>query len=484
MKFKPLFLFFALLGASLGLQACSTNPATGKQQFTALMSPQQENKVGASEHENIVAQYGLYDNAAISRYVSRVGARVTAKTERPDVKYQFFVLDSPIVNAFALPGGYIYISRGLLALANSEAQMAAVLSHEAGHVTGRHTAERYSRSVVTSLGTGILGAVIGSAGASQALGLGANLYLSSYSRGQESEADSLGLRYMTQGGYDPDEMTAFLSSMSANSNLESRLQGKSGAGGGNYFSTHPATADRVAASNAQAKNYPQNGTVNRDGYLQAINGMTYGDSEKQGFVRDQSFYHPGLGFTFTVPKGFNISNQPNQVAAIDNASGSVIVYDMDARQNGMSAQNYLTQIWMKDKPVQAERITINGMNAATAGFSGSVNNKPMTIRVIAIEFKPNTFARFMVGVPNGASQSLVDALKTATYSFRPMSAAEKQNLKPYRLRLVTAQSGDTIASLARRMPFTTLQEDRFRVLNGLLPNEALVTGRQYKTVGY
>ena len=177
---KKLFCNLSLvLFVTQALCACSTNPATGKQQFAALMSPQQEVQASQDEHNKIVQQFGLYDNASVQSYVSEIGRKVSSDTERPDIQYKFFVIDDSMVNAFALPGGYIYMSRGLLALANSEAEVAAVLAHETGHVTARHSAERYSRGVVTSLGANVIGAALGSSAASQAIGLGSNLYLSS-----------------------------------------------------------------------------------------------------------------------------------------------------------------------------------------------------------------------------------------------------------------------------------------------------------------
>jgi len=474
-----------VLGA-LALQGCSTNAATGKRQFTALMSPSQENSVGASEHEKIIAQFGLYDNRALASYVSQVGARVTQKTERPDVTYKFYVLDSPIVNAFALPGGYIYLSRGLLALANSEAQMAAVLAHEAGHVTGRHSAERYSRGVVTSIGAGVLGAVLGSQEASQALGVGANLYLSSYSRGQENEADTLGLRYMTQGGYDPDEMAAFLSSLQAQSGLDARLAGRNPNAGAGYFSTHPATGDRVRKTASEAQGYADSEVKRRNEYLRAINGMTYGDSAKQGFTRNengrQTFYHPEIGFSFSTPNGYRVINQSNSVVVTNN-NGAAMVYDMTKRSGNQSAESFLENVWLKDKQgVRAERTTINGMNAATAAFQATVNGKAATLRVIAIEFSPSQFARFQIAIPSGTSSATVDELKRASYSFKRLSAAQKNSLKPYRLRTVVARSGDTVATMARKLPYSDRQEERFRILNALLPNEGLVSGRTYKII--
>lgn len=480
--FKNFLSLAVIMTAGLTLQGCSTNPATGKQQFTALMSPAQENKVGATEHEKIIAQFGLYDNPALSSYVAQVGKRVTQKTERPDVQYKFYVLDTPMVNAFAVPGGYIYLSRGLIGLANNEAQMAAVLAHEAAHITGRHSAERYSRGVVTSLGAGVLGAVLGNQAAGQALGTGSQLYLSSYSRHQEDEADSLGLRYMTQGGYDPDEMPAFLSALQAQNGLEAKLAGRNPNSGFNYFSTHPATEDRVRKTASEAEAFPDSNVKNRDVYLRKINGVTYGDSAKQGFTRGQTFYHPKIGFAFTAPDGYRIINQPTQVIVTAN-SGAAILYDMAKRSSGQSAENYLVASWLKDRQgIRAERTSVNGMKAATASFKGSVNGKPMTIRVMAIEFAPDSFARFQIAIPSGASQAMIDDLKRASYSFKRLNNSEKAKLKPYRIRVVTAKSGDTIASMAAKLPFEDKRQERFRVLNALLPNEALITGKKYKII--
>ena len=479
---KTFFLMTALLSSVLLLQGCSTNAATGRSQFTALMPAAQENQIGASEHEKIVAQFGLYEDPALNAYIREIGKRVTAKTERSDVQYRFYILDTPMVNAFALPGGYLYLSRGLIGLANNEAQAAAVLAHEAAHVTARHSAERYSRSVVTSLGAGVIGAVLGSQQASQALGVGTNLYLSSYSRHQEDEADSLGLRYMTQGGYDPQEMAAFLSSLQADTGLNARIEGRESSSGINYFSTHPATGDRVRKTINEARSFPDSNVKNREAYLRKINGLLYGDSPKQGFTRGQTFYHPDLGFKMTAPKGFRFVNQPSQVVVTNN-NGALAVFDMAKRLKGQSAASYITQNWLKDKSgLNVERVTVNGMNAATTSFSGNVNNKPVKLRVIAIEFESGRFARFQVAIPSGAASRTVNDLKSITYSFARLSASERNKIKPLRIRTVAAKSGDTIQSMARRMAYESYQEDRFRVLNGLLPSQALVVGRLYKIV--
>lgn len=480
MNYK-IFLSFSVLAISaMHLASCSTNPATGRSQFAALMSPAQEVQVGAQEHPKIIQEFGEYNNPRVKAYVQEIGEKVTKDTERPDVQYRFYVLDSPIVNAFALPGGYIYISRGLLALAENEAQLAAVLGHEAGHITARHSAERYSRGVVTSLGTSILAAAIDKTGVSQALGLGSQLYLSSYSRSQENEADTLGLRYLMQSGYDVNAMSEFLQNLQNHSAFEAGLQGRN-ANQISYFSTHPATSDRVAKTAAQIMD-ASGGIANRDRYLKMIDGLTYGDSTKHGFVRGQTFVHPDLGFKFTAPNGFKITNQPTQVV-MSSSQGALAIYDMAANPSGQDAMSYLRQGWLKNETVSnAESIMINGMRAATASFRGNINNRSMTIRLVAIEFRPNSFARFQIGIPTNASQSLVDDLKRLSYSFNALTQAQKNSYKPYRLDIVTAKSGSTVASLASRMPYKEQNEQRFRVLNSLGPNEALKAGERYKII--
>ncbi len=221
---KTIFLILPILI----LSACSTNQATGRNQFTGLMPASQEAQIGTQEHQKILKQFGgAVKDKALRDYVTRVGEKIVPHTERKDVKYTFTLLDSPVVNAFALPGGYVYVTRGILTLANNEADLAGVIAHEIGHVTARHSAERYSTSVLTSIGASILSAAIKVDGASQALGLGANLYLSSYSRSQEHESDDLGIRYLSRAGYDTMGMANFLKSLEASSILEKKEAGKS-----------------------------------------------------------------------------------------------------------------------------------------------------------------------------------------------------------------------------------------------------------------
>lgn len=484
MKYKSLLKSTALtLCASLALSACSTNPATGDRQFTAFMSPAQENTIGAQEHEKIVRQYGLYDNKEVQDYVTRIGKKVTTNTERPDVNYKFYVIDSSIVNAFALPGGYIYISRGLLALANSEAELAGVLGHEAGHITARHSAERYSHGAVTSLGAGILGAVVGNSGVSQALNVGSNLYLSSYSRGQENQSDTLGIRYLANSGYDTRGMQWFLQNLQNHSALQAQVTGKNKGPAISYFSTHPATSERVAKTQREAAAAGNGGIINRDKFLRVIDDITFGDSEEQGFVRSGVFYHPPLGLAFNVPSGFQLSNSPSKVV-MANKAGAAVLFDMDKNAGRHDPMTYMRQVWMKGGKQlrEAQNVTVNGMRAATASLDGKVNGKAVELRIIAIEFAPDRIARFQVAIPPGTQNAVISAQRDAAYSFRKISASEKKAVTPPRIEIVAAGAGDTVAKFASRMVVDELKEEHFRVYNALGPNEEVRAGEVYKII--
>ncbi|PZQ43462.1 MAG: peptidase M48 family protein [Micavibrio aeruginosavorus] len=472
---------YIILGvALLATGSCTVNPATGENQFTAFLPAGQESSVGASEHENVKKTYGNFVTGPVAEYVSKIGQKVAANTERTDVQYKFYVIDSPIVNAFAVPGGYIYISRGLMALANDEAELAGVIAHEIGHITARHAATRMSQGVLVGLGAAILSAATGSDAVGQVANVGSDLYIKSYSRSQETQADELGVRYLSRAGYDPNAMADFLKSLDAQTKLDQHIAGQSEGVGSSYFSTHPVTADRVTNAKAVAVNYQGGKTIrNRDVYLSMINGITYGDSEEQGFVRGDNFYHPKMGFTFSVPSGFKIDNNPSELIAA-NDDGAIIILDSGRDDQGRDPMAYLTQNWMKDKPPSdAENVTINGMKAATAAFAGTANGKSVIIRVVAIQWKPGQFFRFQMAIPQNAGTATVEGLKRTTYSFRAMTDSERNAIKPLKVRTFTASSS-SVGEAASRMAFKDYKEERFRVLNAVAGN--LTAGQLYKVV--
>lgn len=479
----PLFGKMLCLAVAVLLSACSTNPATGESQFTALMSPAQENQVGAQEHQKVMKIYGVPENSqTLQNYVAQVGQAVSRQTERPDVNYTFTLLDSPMVNAFALPGGYVYVTRGLMALANSEAELAGVMAHEIGHITGRHSAERYSHGVLTTLGAIAISAALDSSAASQALGVGSELYMTSYSRKQESQADDLGIRYLHNSGYDTFAMAGFLNALDQESNLSAAEKGQSNSSV-NYFATHPKTADRVQQALMTAGSYPANQKIQRrNEYLQRLSGMTYGDSERQGFVRGQTFWHPQMDFTFTAPDGFAISNQPTQVVASSKSTGALMILDAVGNPRNLDALAYMKD-WVQGKPAeQMETLEINGKPAATASLPGAVQGQPVTIRLVVVNWAPGKVFRLQMAIPQQAGAALVNDLKRSTYSLRTMTAVEKQSVRPYRLQIVTAGAGDSVASLAARMAQERNREQHFRVLNGLESAAGVVPGQMYKIV--
>ncbi|MCB1539148.1 MAG: M48 family metalloprotease [Alphaproteobacteria bacterium] len=478
---------FAVIGVCLLLAACSTNEATGRSQFTGLMNTAQENAQGAEAETAIQKQYGVVEDPKITAFVNTICARLTPGLERRDVAYRCTVLDSPVVNAFALPGGYINVNRGLLAYAENEAEVAGVLAHEMGHVTARHISERYSQSALTQLGGSIASAALGSSAANSLISLGSNLYLSSYSRGQESEADDLGIRYMSRAGYDPRAMASFLATLQRESALSAAEQGEQYKEMRGFMATHPMTGDRVARAVSIAANTPNPGTyLGEDTYFNAVNGLVYGDSPKDGYVRGQEFVHPTLGFAFMAPASFVIKNAPDQVIGQARSnSGATFVFNAAAKPAGMDPASYITQVWMKGRgtPGKMESITVNGMRAATAQIQGTINGTPALMRLVAIEWAPDTAYRFQFAMPQATKPGEIDTFKRMTYSLRRMNQAEAGNTRPKRIAVVTAGAGQTVAGMAKRMAFDDgLNEQRFRALNALGPGDALLPGRQYKII--
>ena len=357
---------------------------------------------------------------------------------------------------------------------NSEAQLAAVLGHEIAHVTGRHSAERYSRGVVTGLGVSILGAALENSTASQVLNTGADLWMRSYSRDQESEADTLGIRYLYQAGYDPFAMAEFLTSMGRYSELESQLSGQSQTPA--FFSTHPNTGNRVVLATQTAGTYAThpNALIGRDTYLRVIDGIAYGSGSKEGVIKGQSFIHPQIGFKFTAPTGFELINKTNEVIA-RGPNGAVIVFDFNKVQQALSPAAYMANVWMGGEVKgQVENITINGMRAATTAFPGNVGGAPVSIRLIAIEWADGNFARFQI------ARSFLGGLEFRRVLFR--SAAEKRSIVDQQVKVITASAKDSVALLSAKLPFKDYKKERFLILNGMEANEAVKAGKRYKLI--
>jgi len=477
--FPTLLLFVGLALVSAG---CTTNPATGESSFTLFMSPSDEVRVGAQEHPKILARFGgVYDDPDLGGYVAEIGGRLVANSEMPNFPFTFTVLNSPEVNAFALPGGYVYVTRGLVALANSEAELAGVIGHEIGHVVARHTAQRYSQAVAAGVGAALLGAVVGS-DAQQIAQLGSELYLAGFSREQEFQADELGVRYLKNAGYESYAMADFLEQLSRNKSLQEKIL-EDDLPDADFFSTHPNTPDRVAR--ARAAGAP--GTTRRDALLDTVSGLIFGDDPSQGLVRGPRFSHPDLGLTFEAPPGFKLINTQQAVYA-RKKNTAIVRFDVARRdETHPDPRIYLTEIWApRVRLSDIERITINGLPAATAAarVSGSLDDYrgPLDARFVAVQFPSNRLYRLLFLSRPESTAGLETDFQRMTFSLRTLSSTEAAQLVPLTVEVLDVRPGATTESLAVGLPFPDLKVERFRVLNGFDPGDQPVPGERVKII--
>ena len=454
------------------------------------MSEDEEKQAGAADHPKILKAYGgEYGSPALKFYVNNIGKALAAVSEVPELLYTFTILNDEKVNAFALPGGYVYITRGLLALAENEAEIAGVLAHEIGHITARHGAERRSTAMATQIGLTVLG-VIGSAvgvptGVGQAVSYGAQAAVQGFSREQELEADMLGVRYMTRLGYSPDGLTTFFNKMSTHSILEAKTRGKAGVQH-NIMSTHPRTEDRITQAIKLAKTKKiANPIIGRDAYLARIDGLIFGDDPEQGIRNGRTFTHPKLRIQFKVPPGFAMVNSKDKLEAFG-PDNSKIIFDManpeSVRQSG-GLKNYLVSQWGKNIELKdVEDIDINGMESATGVGVLQTSAGPRVIRLIAIKSDAKSVYRMLfVTLPDKTAKFSTDLQRT-TYSFRRLSPSEANSIRPLTIKTVRVRPGDTVASLSQRMPIETYGREWFQLINSLKPNDQLKVGQTVKII--
>ena len=466
------FMIILIIGS---LSACSVNPATGERRFTAFMSPEDEKRIGGDEHPKVMKQFGgAYDEVQVSAYAAQLGTALVKVSELPEEPFRFTVLNSDQINAFALPGGYVYVTRGLIALAENEAELAGVIAHEIGHVTARHTAERYSQAMAANIGMSIVGLIGSVYGApretAQLLSVGAEAVLSGYSREQELEADLLGVRYLGRAGYDTNAMSTFFQKMKAHDELRATMSGlPTGEDAFNFRSSHPRTTDRITQAIRLASEGETASTrTDRDRFLDHIDNMVFGDDPEQGIRKGRNFIHPGLRLQFTVPEGFTITNSPAQVVS-RHKNGAVIVFDMEKPDTAKSVtdlRQYLTGDWgRKLKLTHVEQLNINGMLAWTGSLRRDTRKGPRDIRLIAIQGDADKIFRLVFLTPTDAFDQMADGLKRMTYSVKRLTDAEAEAVKPLRIQVETTVSGDTPESLSHRMAVDEFNLEWFDLIN-------------------
>ncbi|MBB2973470.1 putative Zn-dependent protease [Mesorhizobium sp. RMAD-H1] len=434
-------------------------------------------KLGAEQHPRILATYGgEYKDPKLERMVAKIVGNLTLVSENPNQTYRITILDSPNINAFALPGGYVYVTRGLLGLANDSAEVAAVIAHEMAHVTANHGIQRQQWEAEAAIAGRVVSEVLHDDVAGREALLRGKLRLAQFSRNQELQADAVGIKMIGEAGYDPFASARFLQSMEAYQSFRS-VSGATDASL-DFLATHPATPQRIelAMGHARRIGAPGVGTTDRDSFLNGIDGILYGDTPDEGYVRGRTFLHPKLGVTFTVPSGFDIDNSANAVMATG-PNEVAIRFDGAQLAQGSSLTDYIKSGWVSGLDESTVRATtLNGMPAATA--RASADRWQFDIVVVSAGEK---VYRFLTAAPKG-SAALLPTSQAVTRSFRILSPAEQATIKPLRIRVVTVKPGETIGTLAARMQGTDRKLDLFRLLNAIPPGGTISVGGRVKII--
>lgn len=433
------------------------------------------------ENARILGSYGgIYENPRLQAEIEQTVAKLVAASERPDLKYQVTMLNSPAINAFALPNGNLYISRGLIALATDKAELASVLAHEMGHVIARHAAIREEQARQNALVSQVVSEVLSDPNMGALALAKSKLTLASFSRAQEFEADGIGVGISSRAGFDSFGAARFLTAMQRNADLKNGRKTDNNVDPQvvDFMSSHPATPERVknALANARQVGGPGNGTRDRDAYLAAIDGMVYGEDPSEGFARGRRFLHPKLGFTFVAPDRFSLDNTAQAVLGLKDGGDEALRLDVVSVPAEQRLSDYLKSGWIDNvDPASAEEFTVNGFHAATAAAKG----ERWSFRLFAVRFGSDVY-RFIFAARSLTAEN-DRAFRESVSTFRRMSLKESAGVKPLHIRVVAVKPGDTIDSLADRMA-SDHKLARFLLLNGISAGDKLKPGEKVKLV--
>ena len=478
--------------ATLGLTAAPVFAQTAPSAIS-----QADKQTGAKAHPEILNEFGgAYDSPKQADYVRRVGQKVAVQSGLSNTQSDFTItlLNSSVNNAFAIPGGYVYVTRQLMGLMNDEAELASVLGHETGHVAARHSQRRQNAAtrnqVLGTLGQVLTGVLLGSNSQvgqllNQGISGATQYFTLKFSRAQEYEADDLGVNYLFKAGYDPMASSTMLASLAAQSALDSRVSNQSGRSVPEWASTHPDPGSRVTrAAQKAAATGAKNGVRNRDAFLAALDGTLYDDDPKQGVIDGQVFKHPELKLTFTIPDGYAMSNGSQAVTISGNggqAQFTGAAFDGDLNRYVVSAFSTLTGGKSSIDPAKVTTRQVNGLNAAAGTATANTQSGQVDVTIFAYAFDAKNAYHFVTIVPAGSG---IGPFSGMVQSMRRMTAAEAAAVKPRKIQVVTVKNGDTVASLAGRMAYSSYQTERFLTLNALTAGTALRPGQKVKLVVY
>ncbi len=485
----------SILRASAAMMLAACPMTLGYAQTTAPQSISAADKAtGAKAHPELLAEFGGVYAGSQADYVRRVGQKISVQSGLSNAQTDFTVslLNSPANNAFAIPGGYVYVTRQLLGLMNDEAELASVLGHETGHVAARHSQRRQSaatrNSVLGALGQLGVGLLLGGNSQigqllSKGIGTGAQALTMQFSRTQEYEADDLGVIYLARAGYDPTASSTMLASLAAQSALDTRTRGQAGRSTPTWASSHPDPASRVTrAAQKAAATGAKSGLRNRDAFLNALNGTLYDDDPKQGVIDGQVFRHPELKLMFTVPNGFAMTNG-SQAVTVSGSGGQAqftgAAYNGDLRAYISTAFAAVSGGQGSLSSGEVQTTQVNGINAAYSTARANTQSGQVDVTIFAYAFDTNRAYHFVIIAPAGQG---VGPFSSLVQSVRRMTANEAAAVKPRMVQVVTVKSGDTVASLSSRMAYSTMQAERFLTLNALPAGAALRPGQRVKIV--
>ncbi len=467
----------ALVLAVLTIVACAVNPVTGKKEFM-LYSESQEIELGKQTDAEVAATYGLYDDAALGAYVSRMGLALAAKTQRPGLPYRFSVLDSPVVNAFAVPGGSVYVTRGILAMMSSEAELAAVLGHELGHVNARHSMSRMSQQQLAQIGLAV-GSVISKDFAKYAglAGAGLQVIFLKYSRDDENQADALGVDYARAGGYNPADMAVTFAALQRMGDLSggSSLPG--------FLSTHPLTADRIDHVQAMLKPEDRGLARGNEAYLRTVENIVYGEDPRQGYVENGVFYHPVLRFRFAVPAGWKVDNTPAQVLLLAaDENGGVILRGAKTDDTAEAfAKKQVAGITEAGGRLLSESPrTVNGLAGYEQSFAVTPEGSAAVRMSLTCLKKGEWVYAFRAISPEASVHKYAPDFQRVVGSFEELKDANKIDRAPKRLALVKANGRDSLQAIFKRAGMPEGSWPQFAVWNGLEAAAAPPAGRLVK----
>lgn len=463
------------------LTGCATNPVTGRQELM-LLSESGEVRLGQQTDAQVSRTYGIYKDLELNAYVDRLGQQVAAGSHRSHLTFQFKVLDSPVINAFAVPGGYIYLTRGILAHLNSEAEVAGVIGHEIGHVAARHSAQQYTRATVAQIGLG-LGTVLSEefAALSNVAQFGVQMLFLKFSRDNERQADRLGVEYATRAGYDAAELAGFFHTLE-------RLHPSSGAGNlPDWFSTHPAPEQRVATvqalavQQAQIHGYRQQELrVNQPAYLRQIDGLVFGEDPRQGYVDGNIFYHPELRFSFPVPVDWTLNNAPAQVQIVNPGKTAAMLFSIDPEPTPEgAARKFITET--QAKVLTSGATSVNGLPATM--LIGDVTSGQRILRVmsvfISMDAKTYGFVGFCAADIFSNQRS---AFEGTMMGFSALSDPGRIAVTPDRVRIFYTDGSTTVRDALEAQGVEEARLEASALLNGKALNDWVTAGTALKWV--